>query len=427
MQISLPTPARKLLFLSLFLLAVAFYIRACAMIWLADRAADPASPSGLDRAISLQPGNAEYRYLLGRYYLLAQQSPQLALPLFLKAVALNPHRADYWFGLATTYQLLGSTDSEQQALERAIRADPATPTVAWHAANFFLARGDVQRALDEFRVVLQSGSYRMPDSVRLCWQIEPDVAYLVQYTLPSKPDVYFVLLDYLVSIRENSPAAQLWTHLVQLNQPLEQRQVLEYVRYLISSRDIDQATLVWQQAANLAGLASYQPSPDNLIINGDFSLQVLNSGFGWHYEDIPGVQLALDPSESHTGHQSLSIAYDSSSLSDSGIWQQIPVQPNTRYDFSANFKAPDIQGAGGPQFLIADAFSGVQYFASDALKDADFWKQIDGTFATASDARLITLRIQRIPAGSPIRGRLWIDGLRLRPESGGPNRAEVSH
>lgn len=428
MQISLPTHFRRYLFLFVSFVVLALYVRWCTTAWLANRsAANPANIEGITKAIRLQPGDADYHYLLGRYYLLATQSPRQALPAFLRAASLNPHRADYWFSLALVYQLLGEPASEKLALEQALLVDPTTPTVAWEAANFYLAQGQLDQALHEFSVVFKSGSYRIPDSIRLCWQARPDVEYLVQQILPPDSSIYFALLDYLVSIQENAPAAQVWAHLVQLNQPLEQRRVLEYIRILLASRDVTQATLVWQQAATLAGLEAYQPSPENLIINGDFSLDILNAGFGWHYEDVPGVELALDPTQSRTGHQSLSISYDSAALSDSGIWQQIPVQPNTRYEFSADFKAPNMQGAGGPQFVITDAFSEVQYLASEDLKDADFWKQTGGTFTTGPAARLVTLRIQRVPPGSPIRGKLWIDDLRLKPQTHSGDKAASSY
>ncbi len=416
MQIPLPTPIRKYSFLLIVLLTAGLYVYWCGAAWFADHAATQTTVQGLTTAVHLEPGNADYYYLLGRYYLLAEQSPQQALPLFLKAASLNPHRAEYWFSLANTYQLWGDLASQKSALEHAVQVDPTTPNVAWEAANFYLAQGDVEQALREFRVVFKSGSYRITDSIRLCWQMHPNVDDLLKNVIPPNPGIYFTLLDYLISIHENGAAAQVWSHLILLNQPLEQRHVFEYVRYLLTTQDITQASLVWQQAANLADLSAYQPSPDNLIINGDFSLDILNAGFGWHYEEVPGVELAFDPTQSHTGHRSLSIAYDSSGLEDSGISQQIPVQPNMTYEFSLHFKAPDMQGAGGPQFLIEDALTGAQYLASDDLKDADFWKQAGGTFTTGPSARLITLRIRRVPAGSPIRGKLWIDGLRLKPK-----------
>jgi hypothetical protein len=91
----------------------------------------------------------------------------------------------------------------------------------------------------------------------------------------------------------------------------------------------------------------------------------------------------------------------------------VPVQPSTTYDFSAYFKAGEIQGAGGPRFALQDLYTEATYFASHELKDADFWKEVSGTFTTGPDTRLLLLRIQREPPGMPIKGRLWIDSVRL--------------
>ena len=122
----------------------------------------------------------------------------------------------------------------------------------------------------------------------------------------------------------------------------------------------------------------YQPSPENLVVNGDFSLPVLNGGFDWLYEKSSDVSLALDATELHSGQRSLSIVFDSRGIDDIGIRQLIPVEPNTTYEFSAYFKSQGLMGAGGPRFLLADRFTGANYFASDELKDAEFWKQVRG-------------------------------------------------
>ena len=59
--------------------------------------------------------------------------------------------------------------------------------------------------------------------------------------------------------------------------------------------------------------------------------------------------------------------------------------------------------------------TGESYFASDELKNADVWKEVEGTFSTGVDATLLVLRVQRMPAGTAIRGKLWISDIRLTP------------
>jgi hypothetical protein len=201
--------------------------------------------------------------------------------------------------------------------------------------------------------------------------------------------------------------------MVKFQHPVETQHVFNYVRYLVDRRDVAYARQAWQQAASLSDLSGYQASPENLVVNGDFSLPVLNGGFDWLYEKSSDVALALDPSELHSGHRSLSIIFDSRGIEDAGIRQLIPVEPNRKYEFSAYFKSEGLEGAGGPRFLLEDQFNGAHYFASEELKDADLWRQIEGTFSTGPDAKLLVLRIGRVPAGNAIRGKLWIGGVRL--------------
>jgi hypothetical protein len=144
---------------------------------------------------------------------------------------------------------------------------------------------------------------------------------------------------------------------------------------------------------------------------------VINGGRDWQYEKQPGVTLTLDPSEFHTGRRSLLIAFDGPGITDAGIYQLIPVQPNTSYTFSAYYKNGELEGAGGPHFTIQDMYSQAVYYDSNELKEAGYWKSVDGEFTTSPDCKLVVLHVRRLPEGSPIRGKLWIDDFHLTRKS----------
>jgi tetratricopeptide (TPR) repeat protein len=413
MQIALQSPIRKMFFLGTCLAISAIYIELAARAFLADRYSQQFDLASLQMAARLEPGNADYQYRLGHYFLQTQDSPEAAEQFFKSAVALNPHNSSYWFALSRTYQRLASTDQQKDALQHAIAADPSTPDVAWDAANLYWSLGETDKALQEFRAVIENDPYLPAAALDRCWRIKPDVNALLRDVVPRRADTYSTFLDFLISRNEPAAAASVWTQMVQLQQPVEIRYVFDYVRYLIERRDVARAHQAWRQAASLCDLRGYQPSPENLVVNGDFSQPVLNGGFDWRYEKLADVLLALDPTESHSGHRSLSIVFDSRGIEDAGIRQLVPVEPNTRYEFSAYFKSEGLEGAGGPRFLLQDQFTATNYFASKELKDADFWKQVSGTFSTGPDTKLLVLRIQRVPAGNAIRGKLWVDGVRL--------------
>jgi lipopolysaccharide biosynthesis regulator YciM len=395
------------------ILVAAAYSAVATAEYLAAHFSEEPDLASLQRAVRLQPGNADYRYRVGRFLLLVEKSPEAAAQAYRSAIALDPHQARYWLNLAEAYQLLGKVAEQADALERAMQADPKTPDVAWETGNAFLVRGETERAMEQFRVVLASDSSMAPAALQLCWRINPNTEALLRDVLPPNSQVHLSFLGLLMAKKETAGTAKVWAQLSRLQQRLPVGHVFDYIRYLISQREADQAGVVWRDAASLCGLSAYQPSSENLVVNGDFSLDVLNGGFDWLYRKMPGVSLSIDPKDFHTGPRSLSIVLDTKGIDDAGIHQMILVEPNKDYEFSAYFKAEDMQGAGGLRLALQDLFDGTTYFASEDLKDADSWTAVSGRFTTGSQTKLLMLGVRRIPVGNAIRGKLWIDSVSL--------------
>jgi hypothetical protein len=416
MEIVLNSPSRKRLAIGAAVVLCLIYLLLAGRLFVASVLADSPQLSNLERAARLDATNADYRNHVGRYYALVARDPAAAIEPYRAAVQLDPHSARYWFDLASAYQVLGDVSNQTLALERAIEADPTTPDVAWEAANFFLVQGDDEKALREFHVVLESEPSMANLAIQFCWRINPDVDMLLRDVVPAQSPAYIAFLELLMTKQETAAAAKVWNKLIatsQTSQPFELRYVYAYLQYLLDHKDVDQARVVWQQAAPRFGLSSYLPTRNNLIVNGDFRLDVLNGGFDWKYEKQQSVTLTLDPSDFHSGHRSLLITFDGPGVTDAGIRQFIAVQPATTYQFSAYYKNGEIEGAGGPHFTIQDAYNQAILYDSDELKEAGFWKSATGEFTTPDDCRLLILHIRRLPEGSPIRGKLWVDDFRL--------------
>ena len=292
-----------------------------------------------------------------------------------------------------------------------------TPDVAWEAGNFYLVQGQTEKALREFRVVIANDQSLADAALQFCWRIEPDVDALLRDFVPARSSAYISFLTLLEGKEQTAGAAKVWNALMQTHQSFESRNGYDYIRYSIQHKDVDQAVLVWKQMANRFGLASYLPSTNNLVVNGNFSLNILNAGFDWQYQKQSGVNLSLDPSDYHTGRRSLQITFDGPGITDAGIYQLVAVQPNTTYDFTGYYKSGEIEGAGGPHFTVQDMYTQAVYYESEELKDAGFWKSVDGKFTTGPDCKLVVLHVRRLPAGSPIRGKLWVDDFHLSPKA----------
>jgi len=412
MTISL-TPARKRTLAIAALVCAVLYAGEATREFVASLLGSRVNLTSLKIAAMLDPGDADYRYHLGRYFDLVVRDPLTAVTYYQAATQLNPHSARFWFDLASAYQVLGDTAKQTAALERAIQADAMTPDVAWEAANLYLVQGQNEKALREFSVVLANDPGLPATAIQLCWRLDPDVDSLLHDIVPHTAEAYTAFLELLERKQDVAGSFKVWNALLQSRQTFPLRTAKDYLEFLVQQKAVDQAVPVWNEVAARFALSAYLSSPDNLISNPKFDMNPLNMGFDWHYQKLTAVSLTLDPTAFHAGRRSLLIAFDGPGITDAGIYQFVPVQPNTRYDFSAYYKNGDIDGAGGPHLTVQDMYTQAVYYESDELKDADDWKSAGGEFTTGPDCKLLVVHVRRLPAGSPIRGKLWIDDFHL--------------
>jgi tetratricopeptide (TPR) repeat protein len=411
MRIQAKSPATKtFLLISAFLFSFLF-VAFAACQYLAAIFSERNDLISLQRAVRLQPFNAEYRYRLGIYFSLL--NPDAAAPSLREAVSLNPYDARYWLALARDYNTLDDISALNSALQNALKTAPTDPAIVWDTANVYLSSGNPEETLNLCRRLLNDQGPAFGHALPFCWRVKPDVDLFISKLMPPQTDAYESFLDLLISSQQTDAATKAWGQLVSFGQPILRPRVFEYVNYLLIKKQPDLAMQVWQQAAPLAGLSAYQPSRNNLVVNGNFSSPILRAGFDWAYQKSRNVSLALDPAQHQSGMRSLSISFDDAQIEDAGIRQFIFVRPNCTYDFSANFKAQGIEGAGGIRFALEDAYTRAPLLATGNLIDSNDWKQVNGTLTTGPETSLLMLRLQRLPAGDVIKGKLWIDGVRL--------------
>jgi tetratricopeptide (TPR) repeat protein len=412
MRITL-TPARKRTLAILSLVCGVLYAGEAAREFVASLLGGRVHLTSLKIAAMLDPGNADYRYHLGRYFDLVVRDPLTAVGYYEAATRLNPHSARFWFDLASAYQVLGNTAKQTAALEHAIQADAMTPDVAWEAANLYLVQGENEKALREFSVVLANDPGLPGIAIQLCWRLDPDVDSLLRDVVPHTVEAYTAFLELLEKNRDVPGSFKVWSALLQTRETFLLRTAKEYMEFLVQQKAIDQAVMVWEEVATRFGLTTFLPTSDNLMVNPKFDMDPLNLGFDWHYEKMTGVTLNLDPTAFHAGRRSLMISFDGPGITDAGFYQFVAVRPGVTYDFSAYYKNGDFDGAGGPHLTVQDVYTQAVYYESPELKDADDWKSAEGQFTTGPECRLIVVHIRRLPAGSPIRGKLWIDDFHL--------------
>ncbi len=407
-------PLRKFFLAVVCLIFAGTYLYSALRMYLAAGLAANQDPPSLQRAIQLEPANAEYRNVLGRYLASSGQDVDAGISDYEAAVRLNPYVARYWLDLAGAYQVLDRASEQRQAVEHALQVDPTSPHIAWEAGIFFLVQGDPDRALREFRVVLANDPDAADSALLLCWRVTEDANKILHQVLPPKSDLYLSFLRLLIKKQQTAAAETVWNHLVALDQPFSPKLAFPYFRLLIDQHEVEAAKNAWQQVAALdPSLRPYLPSAANLVVNGGFEKDVLNGGFDWWYVQRPHALVALDANERHRGLRSLSVTFDGQSTPDAGILQFIPVKPSTDYEFSAEYKTESLESASGPRFVVTDAYTNASYVLTDDFLDTNPWRLVTAGFKTRPDTHLLLLKIARDPARPLIKGRLWIDDVTL--------------
>jgi tetratricopeptide (TPR) repeat protein len=179
--ISLKGAGRKLLFAALVVVPCAFFLRATARPWLADRVASAQTLRALQLAAQYEPDNAERYYAVGRMESLTGSAVAGAHPAsnLRTAATLNPHRGRYWIELARALRLQEDLIGEGAAIREAIQHDPTNVTLAEDAAAFFLARDETADAIREYRLVIEHDPKKAPAVYNALWNHTHDPQWLL--------------------------------------------------------------------------------------------------------------------------------------------------------------------------------------------------------------------------------------------------------
>jgi hypothetical protein len=413
MDVNLNSGPRRLLCAAVSVLAVGMYIAAVSRHYIASRLDSNEDPKSLVRAAELEPGNAEPRWKLGRYSLFVAQDPSTAVSNLEIAVALNAHLARYWLDLAAGYQLTSDTQRQRTALDRALEAEPTAPDVAWEAANFYLVQNDLERALPLFRVVMANDPKQTSSALKLCWHATQNVNTMLTKAVPAEPAAYFAFLNLLTVTGETAPAEAVWRGLTSLGGQFTLSDAYPFFDYLLQKHETETAVQVWEELVKRNTNLQSNSRTGNLIFDGGLEKDFLNGGFDWRYSVKDPVQLSVDTSEFHGGNRALRMIFHGPAVSDAGIFEYVPVHPNTDYHFSVYTKAEDIESASGPRVTVLDAYSGESYVLTDDSLGTTGWREQSADFRTRPETSLLVVTARRVPGNVLIKGKFWIDDVSL--------------
>ncbi len=413
MRIALSSPVRKRAFLigcaaSLLLLWL-FCWQALAEHWLEA----PVSIERQSHASRIQPLNAEHQEQIGLIYMNASLGDFEQAKVHLeRAATINPHSSRTWLNLANVYSVLGDEQRRYDAVQRALIAEPRNTQVQWEAANLFIT-SDLERSLQLLRGVIENDpQYALP-AMQVAYRASGNNVEKAMLAVPLATTSRLQLLNWLLERKEFDAADRVWPTVVAAPGPFIARDTFPYFDSLISRHQVETAATVWSSVVQKDATLRSRIQPDNLVMNGDFEADILNGGLAWRYVPTPGVTATLDTSTFHSGTRSLALQIDAQDLQDFSVHHYVAVQAGAQYRLSSWLHAEELEAAHGVRLVVADPYTHAQLLLTDEVIGSFPWRQVDGEFAVPADTRLIDVYLTRSPANGVIRGRLWVDDVRV--------------
>lgn len=378
----------------------------------------------LERARALDPRNAEIYYRMGTLELLGATSPSSAPAWWFRhATDLNPKIGRYWLGLGRACFVAQDQACADQALERATRLSPMTPSTEWEAATYEVFTGHFERSFSRLAGLLRQDPDKEQEIFRFTWRaFDPEVTW--QRILAGVPDNR-VKCDYLVFLSQNGRfdlAKNYWMQMAAASAPPSFAAAKAYLQQLLATQRYVDAARVWSDLLHNGSLGqSGTADQDTLVFNGGFERPALNAGFDWNLAQTAFVSVDfLDPS-AQSGKHALRIDYTvPHNVDTEPVYQLIPVLANQKYLLTAYSRSDELTSDSGPRLRVEDVECPACLDASSEMTlGTTPWHELKLTFSTGPKTEILRLSVWRARGRSfpmDISGSFWLDAVSLIPQ-----------
>jgi tetratricopeptide (TPR) repeat protein len=382
---------------------------------------------GFERAVRLEPADAQNWYLLGRYWQYNLEDPDAARAIrsYLSALSFNPASSETWLDLATAYESEGNLVAARDAFLRAKKVYPLSAGVSWRYGNFLLRQGELDSAFSEMRLAVQADPHRAAEAFSRALRAGSSLESTIDRVLPPITEAYLDVIWDQTTDGQTENALKVWDRLPPLHPRISLYDSFSLVSALMAQKRIAEASRVWDQAILFAGLADLQGPPGSVLWDGGFESNVTGGGFSWLLsQGTRGVQFGSDTQEKHSGNRSLRLIFDGKfNINFADVCHYVPVEPSTSYLFSAWVKTRALTTDQGLRFRLNPLDTQHSSIANTSeIHGTTPWTRIESPWTSANDVHELQVCLVRFPSEEPenkIQGTAWVDDVALVPEATG--------
>jgi tetratricopeptide (TPR) repeat protein len=419
---------RKITFLAAIDLSGILLIAQIGRIAIAEHLGASSRLQDVSRAGKLDPVNAEYRYRLGLFYEYDLQNMDVsrATRYFKEATSLQPNRADYFSSLGHACFTAGDDVCADQAYENSVRLAPALPRYQWDIANYYLLTGRQKLSLSHFRRCLELSPDDATPTFRVCLRALSDPELIWRTLLEGIGDsnIKLAYVNFLNGSGYSEAAWQFWNRIAASGSKVSFSAAQPYIDRLIATNHVDQASKVWQDLERIGVIRRPEiGDPGNLIVNGGFEHEPLNSGFDWHNQRQEYLNLDFANRDGYDGRRCLRVDFTVPNNAEyEPVYQIVPVQPTQQYLLTAYAHSVDISSDAGPRLRVVDLECPVCLSGeSQAVVGTTPWHEISLSFYTGRKTTAVRVSLWRPRSRSfpmEIQGHFWLTAVSLKAIQG---------
>jgi hypothetical protein len=333
-------------------------------------------------------------------------------------VSQDPASGYRWCDLGESLAAGGDEKTAAYCVERAVTLCPNSALVLLRAANVKLRLGTDTEALPLLGRVLKLTSEFDHIVFSTFERFGGGTDAALTLGLPAERRAGQAFLHYLIA-NKRAPAEvrKTWDWL-SAHRLIDYSASVDYVNYLIASRQFDEAASVWLRSVGSNRGDYLQP---NRVFNGDFELDPSGAVLDWQVSMIEGVQVTWAKGESHSGSRALRLDFDAQqNITFNHVSQEVVVEPG-RYVFEAFVKSDHITTDQGVEFHIFDGEASNRLdIAITPVLGTTGWTRQAIAFSVPPQTRLIRIELRRESSrkfDNKIKGTLWVDSVKLYPGS----------
>jgi len=383
------------------------------------------SITDLQKALRQDPDNADLVHRLGLVYTFDPTDPNLsaAVKYLRQAVELNPRHWDYWADLGTACDFIGDTACSDEAFERAFVLNPMTPALLWTAGNHYLLTNRAEKAFPFFRRLLDLAPEYLENTFRLCLRATRDPQAIYAEVVPhgKNASARFAFLMFLSSSADYENAMKIWGQMISgPDRSPNLSLVKHFLDFLIDHNQIQDAGTVWNDLQH-AGVIPLAPNPQsaNLLYNGSFEGQPLNTGFDWRISNSPDLAYDFSDPSAYKGGKCLRIDFVFGRNANYELVNQvIRIRPSTHYQLTAYVRSDNLTSSSGPRLRVDEMGCGdCVARTSDPTVGTTAWHPIDVEFMTQPQTQAVRVsfwRPKEQASSRDITGTVWLDKVNLR-------------